>query len=672
MRKKKIERIMKLQLKNMKKFKIQLLVGCLIYLFIACDQQNPVSVLKLNVDKTLSALENEEDTDKDKKITKDDTTDKIFVAKTVDGQEVEIKSTYHLSNLLQELALAKEEGLKIAEIDINRIEEKPAERLSRLIKTKYWDNLTRRVDKSGLERILTDTKASDSLMRRLYVPATDSMGIAYFKALEDNFDSFQVVVLPKNISPEYVKSINDKPGILSLKLDNGKGVPFVVPGGRFNEMYGWDSYFESVGLNIDGRADLSKAMIENFAYQIEHYGKILNANRSYYLTRSQPPFLTSFIEETYKATGESDKEWLKEMTKAALDEYFNVWMNEGKKLSSTGLNRYYAEGIGIPPETEEGHFDEHLELYAEDNNMSVSEFAEAYQNGTLANDVLNTKTDFSLPSLDEYFLHDRSLRESGHDTTWRLDGICADLNPVSLNSLLYKYETDFANLIKTYFNNSFEYKDETYDDQFWLEKAEHRKELMNNLLWNEEDKVFYDFNIETETPLVYESATNYYPLWAELATKEQAEHLKNSLIRTLKAKGGILSSSKASVEAFATSDVARQWDYPNGWAPHQMMLWKGLMNYGYEKEAQEFIYRWLWMITKNATDYNGTIPEKYDVVNCTHKVYAEYGNVGTEFDYITPSGFGWMNASYQYGLNLLNVKLKSKLNQLIDPDLIFE
>ena len=101
------------------------------------------------------------------------------------------------------------------------------------------------------------------------------------------------------------------------------------------------------------------------------------------------------------------------------------------------------------------------------------------------------------------------------------------------------------------------------------------------------------------------------------------------------------------------------------------MIWKGLIQYGFEDIAQELIYRWLFMITKNAVDYNGTIPEKYDVVNCTHKVYAEYGNVGTQFDYITTSGFGWMNASYQFGLHLLSDKLLRKLNQLTDPDELF-
>ena len=99
-----------------------------------------------------------------------------------------------------------------------------------------------------------------------------------------------------------------------------------------------------------------------------------------------------------------------------------------------------------------------------------------------------------------------------------------------------------------------------------------------------------------------------------------------------------------------------------------MLIWKGLINYGFIEEVQDIIYRWLYMITKNAVDYNGTIPEKYDVVEATHKVFAEYGNVGTDFEYITQEGFGWMNASYQYGLSLLNKSNLEKLNQLIAPE----
>ncbi|XLS29808.1 trehalase family glycosidase [Flavobacteriaceae bacterium M23B6Z8] len=617
-------------------------------------------LFKLNIEKTLQKLLQQEDTDQDKKITKEDKGPKSFELITVDNLPYQVKGTYFLSNLLQELALARAEGKKEAKIPLRRIEEPPANRISRMIRYYFWNDLTRTIDEAGLEKILSDDK-SDDLSRRIYVPATDDVGIEYFKSLAEKHPNIEVKVLPEKITPEYVKSINKKPGILALKIENGRGVPFVVPGGRFNEMYGWDSYFEGVGLLLDDRIDLAKAMVDNFCYQIKHYGKILNANRSYYLTRTQPPFLSSFISEVYEMGTSVSKEWLKESLSVAIHEYETVWMQAGKRLCANGLNRYLAEGIGIPPETEKGHFDEILHHYATKSKMEKEVFEEKYTKGELTHE-----------DLDQYFIHDRSLRESGHDTSWRLDNVCAHLNTVDLNSLLYVYEEDFRYLIKKYFKGEFNSLDgKTYNSSYWEEKSAIRKQLANEFLWNEEEGTYYDYNFISEKQTFFESATNFYPLWARMCSEKQAERLVKNLMTKFKAKGGILATTKAAVEEIGRGKAPRQWDYPNGWAPHQMLLWKGLLNYGYVEEAQELIYRWLWMITRNAVDYNGTIPEKYDVVNCTHKVYAEYGNVGTQFDYITTSGFGWMNASYQFGLHLLKDSLLQKLNQLIDPDELF-
>jgi alpha,alpha-trehalase len=161
------------------------------------------------------------------------------------------------------------------------------------------------------------------------------------------------------------------------------------------------------------------------------------------------------------------------------------------------------------------------------------------------------------------------------------------------------------------------------------------------------------------------------PLWAGMVDKQNAKLMVETLMRQLKEKGGIAGTSKRMNDKLPEDAIQRQWDYPNGWAPHQMLIWKGLKRYGFHKELQELVYRWLFMITKNAVDYNGTIPEKYDVVKATHKVFAEYGNVGTDFKYITQEGFGWMNASYQYGLTLLNKEHIKQLNALVEPDLVF-
>ncbi len=640
-----------------KSYSIQYFGSIVICFLLLCCK--PEKTQNLEYGSVLESLINQEDTDGDKKITIEDKGPKKFEFIDKNGKSHIIEGTYHLSNLLQELAIVKKEDT----ISMDRITEPPSIRISRLIKTRFWDNLTRSIDKNGLEKVLEDTK-SDTDTLRLYIPFDDKDAIAYFQSLVPEFQKLDVVILPKEITPEYVKTLNNKPGILNLAHSkqgkNYQGVPFVVPGGRFNEMYGWDSYFESVGLLIDDREDLAMAMADNFSYQIKHYGKILNANRTYYLTRTQPPFFSSLLVEIYEKNPQVSKDWLAHNLKMVIKEYNTVWMQDGARLTNTGLNRFYAEGIGMPPETEEGHFDFILKKHANKHKSDFKDFKQMYQEGKIRDEAL-----------DEYFTHDRSMRESGHDTSNRLDNICADLNTVGLNSLLYKYEIDIAYVIKNVFEDSFEIGDHKYTSQFWLKQAEKRKKLMNSLMWNEEKGAFYDYNFMTQKQTQIESATNYYPLWVGICSKKQANLMVESLFKNLVQKGGVASTTDLADNANAEAPQ-RQWDYPNGWAPHQMLIWRGLHMYGFTSQNQELVYRWLWMITKNAVNYNGTIPEKYDVVRCTHKVYAEYGNVGTEFDYITPSGFGWMNASYQLGLRFLNDEYIEKLNNLTDPDKIFK
>ena len=621
-------------------------------------------LFNLNIEDTLEKLLHQEDTDGDKKITIEDKGPKSFVVQSTEGSKYNVKGTYHLSNLLQELVIAKNEGRSTAAIELENIEEQPVNRISRMIRDYYWKGLTRTMDEQGITGLLHDTKnetlQSDKL--RIYIPYQDNLALKYYQSLENKLP-VEAIRLPQNVTPEFVRSINDKPGILSLKLDEKnnkiKGVPFVVPGGRFNEMYGWDSYFESVGLMLDGKVELAKAMADNFQYEIEHYGKILNANRSYYLTRTQPPFYTSLITEVYQII--KDKKWLESHLKTAIKEYETVWMVEGKRLTRNGLNRYLAEGIGIPPECEEGHFDSIIKPYADKFKLSIPDYISKYKKG----DIINS-------DLDDYFIHDRSVRESGHDTSYRIEGNCAHLNLVELNALLYKYELDFAQIIKKEFNDSFVSNSKSYNSAYWIEKAIDRKKLVDHYLWNEDHGMYFDYNIQSNQQSTFIAATTFTPLWAGMTSQQQALSLIKHALPALMEKGGIAGCSKKSLESTTGIGPARQWDYPNGWAPHQMMIWKGFIHYGFQKEAQESIYRWLYMITKNAVDYNGTIPEKYDVVAATHKVFAEYGNVGTDFEYITQEGFGWMNASYQYGLSLLDEQLINYLNQLKNPDQLFK
>ena len=618
---------------------------------------------KLHITQTIEKLLAQEDTDGDKKITIDDNGPKKFLLNDENGNSTLIEGTYQLSNLLQELALAKKNNTEFGEINLNEITEDPVKRISGKIKNLYWKGLTRTIDAIGVKKILEDNKIENEVAY-LYVPFGDEIVFDYFKKLEAVTPKLKVVQMPKNISPEYVLSLNKKPGILALALqiknNEISGVPFVVPGGRFNEMYGWDSYFIAKGLLIDDKIELALGIAENFKYQIDHYGKILNANRSYYLTRTQPPLYTSLIIDVLEKTT-PDIFWIERHLKTAIKEYQTVWMEEGKRLTANGLNRYKAEGIGLPFEVEEGHFDDILEQYAPKYNLSTREFEKKY----LEREIVE-------PELDKYFTHDRSMRESGHDTTNRLVGICANLNTVAINSLLYKYETDIAFLIQKYFKNEFQYfEDKSFSGEYWTEKAAFRKKKINEMLWNQESGIYFDYDFVNEKQHFFEAAPTFYPLWAKISTQEQAEILVKKTLPRFKMKGGIAGCTKESIANVDENAPIRQWDYPFGWAPHQMLLWEGLLNYNFNEEAQEMVYRWLWLITRNAVDYNGTIPEKFDLSISSHKISAEYGNVGTEFDYIPEEGFGWMNASYQYGLTILEDDLKQKLSDLVDPDDLF-
>ncbi|WP_395044537.1 trehalase family glycosidase [Flavobacterium sp.] len=618
-----------------------------------------MSKFQLNIQQTIAQLLLQEDTDNDKRITIEDKGLKRFVLQS-DNKEIVVEGTYFLSNLLQELILAQENNQDF--IELENVFELPANRINRMITTYFWDGLTRTLDEKGLQKLLIDSK-SKTEKSIIYVPFTDDFALEYYQKLSSKFN-LKVVQLPKEITPQYVSSINDEGGILSLALKNENqkvsGVPFAVPGGRFNEMYGWDSYFENIGLLIDRKLDLAKCMVENFSYQITHYGKILNANRSYYLTRTQPPFFSSMIREVFEAMPNKDLNWLKNNLQIAIKEYETVWMETGKRLTENGLNRYFAQGIGLPPETETGHYDDILKPFAEAEKISIQEYEKLYYERKIEN-----------IELDNYFVHDRSVRESGHDTSYRLEGICADLNVVELNAMLYKYETDFAEMISKYFDDSFEYNSKIYTQKYWIEKSENRKILINNFLWNEEEGCFFDYNFKTQKQHIFLSATSFFPLWAKIATQEQADKMIKNALPKLIFSGGIAGCSKDALKNIGNHQMQRQWDFPFGWPPHQIIIWQGLINYGYHTLAQELIYKWLFMITKNACNYNGTIPEKYDVVSGSHKVFAEYGNQGTDFEYITREGFGWMNASFQYGMQLLSDDLKVELNLLRLPEELF-
>lgn len=634
-----------------------------------------------DVDKTLNELLNSEDTDRNYQITIEDTGPKVLKLGTANSygyKHVNVRGTYMLSNLLQELTIAKSFNRHQIFLDEARINENPVNRLSRLITNQFWNNLTRRIDLNNVAEIAADTKIDtpEAKNPRIYVPynCPDQYEF-YIQASQMNPSmKLEVEYLPKDLTPEYVKSLNRTPGLLALAMEEhfnpstGEksliGYPYVVPGGRFNELYGWDSYMMALGVIESNKVDLARGMVEHFIFEIEHYGKILNANRSYYLCRSQPPFLTDMALIVFEKIGADNNpnavNFLQRSFLAAIKEYKNVWCASPRYDPETGFSCYSPDGVGIPPETEPDHFDTILLPFTKKYNCSFEKFREMYNNGEV-----------NEPELDDFFLHDRGVRESGHDTTYRLEGVCAFLGTVDLNCLLYKYEIDIANFIEKYC------EDELIDpcdgtktsSADWRNLAEKRKEKINKYMWDEESGFFFDYNVKTKERTSYESATTFWTLWAGLATEDQAKMMIEKALPKLEMLGGLVACSENSRGAISINRPVRQWDYPFGWAPHQILAWKGLDDYGYADVATRLAYRWLYMMTKAFVDYNGIVVEKYDLTRGTdpHRVEAEYGNQGADFKGVAKEGFGWVNTSYLLGLKYMNAHARRALGACIPP-----
>ncbi|CAG8958556.1 hypothetical protein HYFRA_00009872 [Hymenoscyphus fraxineus] len=638
----------------------------------------------VQVESTLAHLAEQEDTDNNWQITIEDTGPKVLSLGTAASngfKRFDIRGTYMLSNLLQELHLAKELGRHQIILDESRLNENPTNRLARLIKDSFWDRLTRVIDGSVIEIAGRDPKDWTPDPRpRIYVPHGAPEQYEYYTKVAKERPEIRLDVcwLPKKITPEAVRDMNAKPGLLAVAMEeitdpvtgakSLKGKPFVVPGGRFNELYGWDSYMESLGLIANGKVHLAKSMVEHFCFCIKHYGKILNATRSYYLCRSQPPFLTDMAMRVYEeiqATDSGAKEFLRTAILAAIKEYNSVWMAEPRYDPETGLSRYRPEGLGVPPETEATHFTHILEPYAKKHGLTFEEFVDAYNHGRVVE-----------PDLDEYFLHDRAVRESGHDTSYRLERVCANLATIDLNSLLYKYEKDIAKAIQRFFGDKLRIPEEfcvgdmvpdhIETSSMWDRKAKRRKAAMDKYQWNAEKGMFFDYDTVKKEQCTYETCTTFWAMWSGVATPLQASLLVANALPKFEVLGGLVSGTEESRGEVGLERPNRQWDYPYGWAPQQMLAWTALDRYGYHEDVARLAYKWLFMMTKAFVDFNGVVVEKYDVTHLTapHRVDAEYGNQGLDFKGVAKEGFGWVNASYVFGLEFTNAHMQRALGTL--------
>lgn len=382
--------------------------------------------------------------------------------------------------------------------------------------------------------------------------------------------------------------------------------PYVVPGGRFREIYYWDTYFTMLGLEVDNRWDIIENMVHNFNAMLDSFGFIPNGNRTYYLKRSQPPFYSLMLDIYSKKVG--SKAYTQNIDRLVTE--WNYWMDQTyntqhvvKMPDGSILNRYWGRGV-TPRE----------ESYLEDYSMAN-------------NDITNSF----------FYRNIRSGAESGWDFSSRWCRIPNQLStieitnivPIDLNCLLWHLEQTIANTYQIMGNS------EKASD-FRL-RSEKRFKAIKKYCYNKKTGWFFDYNIRLQTMSDKKTLAGFFPAYFKMISDTTFEKCKNYLQYNFLKSGGFITTLNHS---------GQQWDAPNGWAPLQWVCVKGLRNYGSFKLAKEGAKRWM---KTNIRVYKktGKMMEKYNVEVINLKAGGG--------EYPAQDGFGWTNGVFMkmhsiYGL----------------------
>jgi alpha,alpha-trehalase len=384
---------------------------------------------------------------------------------------------------------------------------------------------------------------------------------------------------------------------------------YVVPGGRFREIYYWDSYFTMLGLKEAKRGDLIEGMINNFSYLIDTLGYIPTANRTYYLSRSQPPFFSLMVNLYSEMEGKKVlKRYLNQLQKEydywmdgsdSLTEPFTAYRRVVNLPSGIKLNRYWDDKATPRPES-----------YGED--VELAEEAE---------EKFRT-------SKEELYRHIRAAAESGWDfsSRWFKDETdfssihTTDILPIDLNCLMYNLEKTLA---EAYFLN----------DQFdlhykYVQLSKDRCEAIQTYFWDGLRNYYMDYDFKKRKCTSAITLAGTFPLFFKLASKTQSHYIRAYIRLNFLKSGGLLTTLVKS---------GQQWDAPNGWAPLQWIAYRGLRNYNFHKTANELSAEWLTLIEKEFKN-SGRLLEKYNV--------SDTNLVACDGEYEIQEGFGWTNGVY--------------------------
>lgn len=377
--------------------------------------------------------------------------------------------------------------------------------------------------------------------------------------------------------------------------------PYVVPGGRFREVYYWDSYFTMLGLFESGRKDLVEDMVRDFAYLIDQYGHIPNGNRTYYLTRSQPPFFFKMVE--LLASGDPAKAFARYLPELKTE--YRFWMDgEGKIKPGMAHRRVVAMPDGAI-----------LNRYWDDNDLPRDE--------SYRKDLGFAKV--SKQPEQQTYRNIRAAAESGWDfsSRWFADSKSlstidtTEIVPIDLNSLLFGLE----NAIRLGCERAGDKK----CARDFVHRASLRRAAIDRYLWNRKNGIYSDYRWTQRLRIDHVSAAALYPLFFGVADDRRAKFVSEDVEKELLKPGGL---------ATTTLNTGQQWDLPNGWAPLQWIAIAGLNRYHQTRLAETIACRWMVNVA-NIYRKKGKLVEKYDVV--------EPARPGGGGEYPLQDGFGWTN-----------------------------
>jgi alpha,alpha-trehalase len=377
--------------------------------------------------------------------------------------------------------------------------------------------------------------------------------------------------------------------------------PYVVPGGRFREMYYWDSYFTMLGLQQSGRDDLVQAMVRNFAYLIDTFGHAPNGARTYYMSRSQPPFFFEMVAllSTHD-TGTAFARYLPQ-----LRHEYAFWMAGAPRLHRGSAHRRV---VRMPDGSLLNRFWDDRDTPRDESYREDTELARSSGRAPAA-----------------LYRNIRAAAESGWDfsSRWLADGHTlvsidtTEIVPADLNSLLFGLESAIR--------SGCRHAGETLCEHEFARRAAARREAMNRYFWDAHSGAYLDYRWTRRERVARLSAATLYPLFVGAASVVQAAAVATTAARDLFKAGGL---------ATTASDTGQQWDSPNGWAPLQWIAISGLRDYGQSRLAESLACRWM----QNVMDVyrrSGKLVEKYDVVTL--------GRSSGGGEYPTQDGFGWTN-----------------------------